>query len=97
MVTLQRAIPPFLDVNICALRGAGPGVGSESWFLYADWMVHPSCVHSQQADFHCENMLVLGYEGPEILVQGLTATRSTVDAAGNKVIPKADETAGKSE
>ena len=44
-----------------------------------------------------ENMLVLGYEVPEILVRGLTATRSTVDVAGNKVIPKADETAGKSE
>ena len=54
IVTLQRAIPPFLDVNICALRGAGPGVGSESWLPYGDWMVHPSCVHSQQADFHCE-------------------------------------------
>ena len=35
-----------------------------------------------------ENMLVLGYEVPEILVRGLTATRSTVDVAGNKVIPK---------
>ena len=31
------------------------------------------------------------------MLQGLTATRSTVDAAGNKLIPKADETAGKSE
>lgn len=35
------------------LRGAGPGAGSESRLPYADWMVHPSCVHSQRADFHC--------------------------------------------
>ena len=44
-----------------------------------------------------KNMLVLGYEVAEILVRGLKATRSTLDVAWYKVIPKADETAGKSE
>jgi len=34
-----------------------------------------------------ENLLVLGYEVPEVLVRGLAAARSAVDAAGNKIIP----------
>lgn len=34
-----------------------------------------------------ENLLVLGYEVPDILVRGLSAARSAVDAAGNKVVP----------
>ena len=40
-----------------------------------------------------ENLLVLGYDVPEILVRGLAAARSAVDAAGDKVVPvKEDET-----
>lgn len=36
-----------------------------------------------------ENMLVLGYDVPEILVRGLAAARSAVDEMGNKVVPSA--------
>lgn len=35
-----------------------------------------------------ENLVVLGYEMPEIFVRGLNAARKAVDAAGNKIIPK---------
>ena len=35
-----------------------------------------------------ENLVVLGYEVPEIFVRGLNAARKAVDAAGNKIIPK---------
>ena len=34
-----------------------------------------------------ENMLVLGYDVPPILVKGLAAARSAVDEAGNKIVP----------
>lgn len=34
-----------------------------------------------------ENMVVLGYDVPEIFVRGLNAARDAVDTAGNKVIP----------
>ena len=38
-----------------------------------------------------ENLVVLGYEVPEIFVRGLNAARKAVDAAGDKVIPKEDK------
>lgn len=38
-----------------------------------------------------ENLLVLGVDVPEILVRGLAAARSAIDAAGNKVVPDTDE------
>lgn len=38
-----------------------------------------------------ENMIVLGYDVPEILVRGLAVARSTVNAAGDKVIPDTKE------
>lgn len=37
-----------------------------------------------------ENMVVLGYDVPEIFVRGLNAARDVVDSAGNKVIPEKD-------
>jgi len=74
---------PELGVNLGFLMVIG-------WFTLAVYILN-------KLTSIVKNMLVLGYEGPETLVQGLTATRSTVDAAGNKLIPKADETAGKSE
>lgn len=40
-----------------------------------------------------ENLVVLGYEVPEIFVRGLNAARKAVDAAGDKVIPKEDDNA----
>ena len=38
-----------------------------------------------------DNLVVLGYEVPEIFVRGLNAARKAVDAAGDKVIPKEDK------
>lgn len=36
-----------------------------------------------------ENLLVLGYDVPEVLIRGLSAARSAVDEMGNKVVPSA--------
>lgn len=38
-----------------------------------------------------ENMLVLGYDVPAVLVKGLAAARSAVDAAGNKIVPPSED------
>lgn len=38
-----------------------------------------------------ENLVVLGYDVPEIFVRGLNAARSVVDAAGDKVLPEKTE------
>ena len=38
-----------------------------------------------------ENLVVLGYDVPEIFVRGLNAARSVVDAAGDKVLPEQTE------
>lgn len=38
-----------------------------------------------------ENLLVLGYDVPEIFVRGLNAARRAIDEAGDKVIPKEKE------
>lgn len=38
-----------------------------------------------------ENLVVLGYDVPEIFVRGLNAARKAVDAAGDKVIPKEND------
>lgn len=65
---------PELGVNLGFLMLIG-------WFTLAVYILN-------ELTSIVENMLVLGYEVPEILVRGLTATRSTVDVAGNKVIPK---------
>ena len=75
----------------------GPELGVNLGFLMVIGWVTLAVYILNKLTSIVKNMLVLGYEGPETLVQGLTATRSTVDAAGNKLIPKADETAGKSE
>ena len=34
-----------------------------------------------------ENLVVLGYDVPEIFVRGLNAARDVVDAAGDKILP----------
>lgn len=38
-----------------------------------------------------ENLVVLGYDVPEIFVRGLNAARAAVDEAGNKVLPEPEE------
>ena len=40
-----------------------------------------------------ENLVVLGYDVPEIFVRGLNAVRKVVDAAGDRVVPKEDDNA----
>ena len=40
-----------------------------------------------------ENLVVLGYDVPEIFVRGLNAARKVVDAAGDRVVPKEDDNA----
>ena len=40
-----------------------------------------------------ENLVVLGYDVPEIFVRGLNAARKAVDAAGDRVVPKEDDNA----
>lgn len=75
----------------------GPELGVNLGFLMLiGWFTLAVYILNERTSI-VENMLVLGYEVAEILVRGLKATRSTVDVAWNKVIPKADETAGKSE
>lgn len=77
---LSEVLGPELGVNLSFLMLIG-------WFTLAVYILN-------ELTSIVENMLVLGYEVPEILVRGLAAARSTVDAAGNKVIPKVDESAG---
>lgn len=38
-----------------------------------------------------ENLVVLGYDVPEIFVRGLNAARDVVDAAGDKVLPEGED------
>ena len=38
-----------------------------------------------------ENLVVLGYDVPEIFVRGLNAARDVVDGAGDKILPSTEE------
>lgn len=38
-----------------------------------------------------ENLVVLGYDVPEIFVRGLNAARDVVDGAGDKIVPSTEE------
>ena len=40
-------------------------------------------------------MVTLGVDVPPILLKGLAAAKTAVDAAGNKVVPDTDGTKGK--
>ena len=68
---------PVLGVNLGFLMLIG-------WFTLAVYILN-------ELTSIVENMLVLGYDVPEILVRGLAAARSVVDQAGNKIVPAGDE------
>ncbi len=72
----------------------GPELGVDLSFLHLiGWFVLAVYILNELTSI-VENMLVLGYDVPEILVRGLAAARSAVDAAGNKIIPDGEESGG---
>lgn len=64
---------PAIGVNLSFLTLIG-------WFTVAVYILN-------ELTSIVENMLVLGYNVPAILVKGLAAAKSAVDEAGNKVVP----------
>ena len=58
------------------------------WFVLAIYIIN-------EITSILENMVALGVDGPPILLKGLSAAKTAVDAAGNKVVPedKGDGTA----
>lgn len=70
---LADALGEELGVNLGFLHLIG-------WFTLAVYILN-------ELTSIVENMLVLGYDVPEVLVRGLAAARSAVDEMGNKIIP----------
>lgn len=65
----------------------GPALGIDLGFLMLiGWFTLAIYVLNELTSI-VENMLVLGYDVPPILVKGLAAARSAVDEAGNKIVP----------
>lgn len=77
---LVEIVGPALGVNLGFLMLIG-------WFTLAVYILN-------ELTSIVENMLVLGYDVPAILVKGLAAARSAVDAAGNKIVPDPDKGEG---
>lgn len=75
---LVNVLGPALGVNLGFLQLIG-------WFTLAVYIIN-------ELTSIVENLLVLGYDVPKILVKGLAAARSAVDAAGNKIVPDVDTT-----
>lgn len=53
------------------------------WFVLAIYIIN-------EITSILENMVALGVDVPPILLKGLAAAKTAVDAAGNKVVPEAD-------
>lgn len=53
------------------------------WFVLAIYIIN-------EITSILENMVALGVDVPPILLKGLAAAKTAVDAAGNKVVPMAD-------
>lgn len=64
---------PAMGVNLGFLRLIG-------WFTLGVYILN-------ELTSIIENMMVLGYDVPAVLVRGLAAARSVVDEAGNKIAP----------
>lgn len=77
---LVNVLGPALSVDLGFLQMIG-------WFTLAVYILN-------ELTSIVENMLVLGYDVPEILVRGLAAARSAVDTAGNKIVPDPDKSEG---
>lgn len=74
----------FIDI------GGAIGVNLEflqliGWFVLAIYIIN-------ELTSILENMVALGVDVPEILLKGLSAARTAVDAAGDKVIPDEEQT-----
>ena len=68
----------------------GPALGVDLGFLMLiGWFTLAVYIINELTSI-VENMLVLGYDVPAILVRGLAAARSAVDAAGNKIVADPD-------
>ena len=66
----------------------GEQIGARLYFLeFIGWFTLGVYILNELTSI-IENLIVLGYEVPEIFVRGLNAARKAVDAAGNKIIPK---------
>lgn len=74
---LVNVLGPALNVDLGFLQLIG-------WFTLAVYILN-------ELTSIVENLLVLGYDVPKILVRGLAAARSAVDAAGNKIVPDPDK------
>ena len=69
----------------------GEQIGAQLYFLeFIGWFTLGVYILNELTSI-IENLIVLGYEVPEIFVRGLNAARKAVDAAGDKVIPKEDK------
>jgi len=75
----------------------GPEIGVDLGFLrLIGWFTLAVYILNEMTSI-VENMLVLGYDVPEILVKGLAVARSAVDMAGEKIIPETTEKSGEKE
>lgn len=78
-------------VSYVLVEVVGPSIGGDLSFLYLiGWLTLAVYILNELTSI-VENMLVLGYDVPKILVRGLAAARSAVDEVGNKIIPETPE------
>lgn len=69
----------------------GPQLGVDlSWLHLIGWFTLAVYIINELTSI-IENLIVLGYDPPAILVKGLAVARTVVDAAGNKIIPNLDQ------
>lgn len=75
------------SVSYILVSVVGPELGLNLSFLYLiGWFTVAVYILNELTSI-VENMLVLGYDVPDIFVRGLAAARSAVDDMGNKVVP----------
>lgn len=59
-------------------------LGLFGWFILGVYIIN-------EITSIVENMVIMGIPVPDIFVRGLKAAKTTIDEAGNKVLPKEDE------
>lgn len=74
----------------CVFVDIGAVLGIDLSFLqFIGWFVLGIYIINELTSI-LENMVALGVDVPPILLKGLAAAKTAVDAAGNKVVPEAD-------
>ena len=73
-----------MDANDTVYDGGGVDLAFLrllGWFVLAIYIIN-------EVTSILENMVALGVDVPPILLKGLSAAKTAVDAAGNKVVPE---------